>query len=113
MSINMSFKQAERKEDAQERKTAKVTSPGAKGRPLDESAGEAAQSQQDYEREIKEANEELKGINDLRGKEAQGAKLSDDDKETLRNSNEEESRLRNKIAQLRSEAGRKRIALTV
>jgi hypothetical protein len=76
-------------------------------------AGEAKQDQGAYETEIKKAQEELNGITELRQKEASGKELGDKDKEKLRNSNDEESRLQNKIAQLRSEASRKGLRLTV
>jgi hypothetical protein len=77
-----------------------------------------------YEGEIKKAQEELNKIEEVDAKRAKGEKVDEDEgfkrpepgKEIGQNqgsANEEKSRLVNKIAQLRSEASRRGLRLTV
>jgi vacuolar-type H+-ATPase subunit I/STV1 len=64
----------------------------------------------DYEGEIKKAQEELKNLEEVDAKRAKGEKV---DEEEQGATTDERSRIQNKIAQLRSEATRKGLRLTV
>jgi hypothetical protein len=81
-------------------------------------AGEFKDDQGAYEAEIKDYQGELKALSDLEAKQAKSIQegkegLTEKEEEKIRNSNEERSRINNAMAQLRSEASRKGLRLTV